>query len=230
MGCGVPVSLAHPGRAAVWWQNVWSHLRYLPTSPLPIFGADWAFLDAVPAGTHYFASIRSDTLVFRTRPRVGIPRYRGRGRKPPTVRVPRGRAQTVATLAASPRLSLDPGGAGGRGEGADPGRGRRPPGLPGPGRPAARHAGLALPAPPGGRPAQGRLLECPGRPPLVALCRAATLRWPIDQCFQDGKSQVGMDHYEQRSWPAWHRHMLYVCLALHFLLRLRHQFKPPPRP
>ena len=70
--------------------------------------------------------------------------------------------------------------------------------------------------------------NAPADPPLVALCRAATLRWPIEQCFQDGKSQVGMDHYEQRSWPAWHRHMLYVCLALHFLLRLRHQFNPPP--
>ena len=41
------------------------------------------------------------------------------------------------------------------------------------------------------------------------------------QCFQDGKDQVGMDYYEHRSWPAWHRHMTYVFLALHFLLRLR---------
>jgi hypothetical protein len=37
-----------------------------------------------------------------------------------------------------------------------------------------------------------------------------------------------MDHYEHRSWPAWHRHMLYVCLALHFLLRLRLRFKKTP--
>ncbi len=61
--------------------------------------------------------------------------------------------------------------------------------------------------------------------PLADLCRAATLCWPIEQCFQDGKSQVGMDHYEHRSWLAWHRHMLHVFLALHFLLRLRLRFK-----
>ena len=67
--------------------------------------------------------------------------------------------------------------------------------------------------------------NAPADTPLAALCRAATLRWPIEQCFQDGKSQVGMDHYEHRSWPAWHRHMLYVFLALHFLLRPRLQFK-----
>ena len=34
-----------------------------------------------------------------------------------------------------------------------------------------------------------------------------------------------MDHYEHRSWPAWHRHMTYVFLALHLLLRLRLRFK-----
>jgi len=34
-----------------------------------------------------------------------------------------------------------------------------------------------------------------------------------------------MDRYEHRSWPAWHRHMIYVFLALHFLLRLRIKFK-----
>ena len=28
-----------------------------------------------------------------------------------------------------------------------------------------------------------------------------------------------MDHYEHRSWPAWHRHMIFVNLALNFLLR-----------
>jgi SRSO17 transposase len=51
------------------------------------------------------------------------------------------------------------------------------------------------------------------------------MRWPIEQCFKEGKDQLGMDKYEHRSWPAWHRHMLYVFLAQHFLLRLRLRFK-----
>jgi SRSO17 transposase len=46
-------------------------------------------------------------------------------------------------------------------------------------------------------------------------------RWPIEQCFEDGKKHLGMDHYENRSWKGWHRHMLYVSLAMLFLLRLR---------
>jgi hypothetical protein len=54
------------------------------------------------------------------------------------------------------------------------------------------------------------------------------MRWPIEQCFQEGKSQLGMNHYEHRSWPAWHRHMTYVFLALHFLMRLRIRLKKSP--
>ena len=57
------------------------------------------------------------------------------------------------------------------------------------------------------------------------MVKASTMRWPIEQCFQEGKGQVGMDCYEHRSWPAWHRHMTYVFLALHFMLRIRLRFK-----
>ncbi|GFP41134.1 hypothetical protein HKBW3C_00260 [Candidatus Hakubella thermalkaliphila] len=57
------------------------------------------------------------------------------------------------------------------------------------------------------------------------LKRALLMRWPIEQCFEDGKRYLGMDHYENRSWNGWHRHMLYVFLAMLFLLRLRLKFK-----
>jgi len=57
------------------------------------------------------------------------------------------------------------------------------------------------------------------------LWDALVRRWPIEQCFEDGKKQLGMDHYENRSWPGWHRHMLYIMLAMLFLLRLRLRFK-----
>jgi SRSO17 transposase len=190
-----------------------------------VFGADWAFLDAVPPGTAYFASIRANTPVFLTPPRVGVPRYRGRGRKPTRPRVTRGRAQTVGAIATSPAC---PWTSVVLAEGAK-----------GPIR--AEVAALRVTPAVGGLPRDTpvwlflRRLEdgqvkyafsnAPADTPLAALCRAATLRWPIEQCFQDGKSQVGMDHYAHRSWPAWHRHMLYVCVALHFLLRVRHQLK-----
>ena len=57
------------------------------------------------------------------------------------------------------------------------------------------------------------------------LDKASTLRWPIEQCFEECKSYLGMADYETRSWPAWHRHMLYVFIAHLFTLELRLKFK-----
>ncbi|MHB1652896.1 MAG: hypothetical protein ACYCVD_10535 [Desulfitobacteriaceae bacterium] len=47
------------------------------------------------------------------------------------------------------------------------------------------------------------------------------MRWPIEQCFNEAKDELGMDHYEFRSWTAWHRHMLLVFIASAFLLEIR---------
>ena len=33
----------------------------------------------------------------------------------------------------------------------------------------------------------------------LELAKASTMRWPIEQCFEDGKSYLGMDHYGHRS-------------------------------
>jgi hypothetical protein len=72
--------------------------------------------------------------------------------------------------------------------------------------------------------------NAPVNMPLSEMCKASMMRWPIEQCFEEGKGQLGMDHYEHRSWPAWHRHMIYVSLGLHFMLRLRIQFKKNSSP
>ena len=43
--------------------------------------------------------------------------------------------------------------------------------------------------------------------------------------FEEGKGEIGFDHYETRSWLGWHHHMLLVALAHHFLVRLRVRLK-----
>jgi SRSO17 transposase len=65
---------------------------------------------------------------------------------------------------------------------------------------------------------------------LGEMIRVSGLRWPIEQCFQEGKSEIGMDHYEHRSWDAWHRHMTFVFLGQLFLIRIRHLLKKKVRP
>lgn len=57
------------------------------------------------------------------------------------------------------------------------------------------------------------------------LDRAATLRWPVEQCFEDGKSYLGMSHYECRTYPGWMRHMLFVMIAHLFTTKVEAQFK-----
>ena len=43
------------------------------------------------------------------------------------------------------------------------------------------------------------------------------LRWGIEQCFEEAKTELGMDHYEVRKYPGWHHHML-TCMMAHFFL------------
>jgi len=43
------------------------------------------------------------------------------------------------------------------------------------------------------------------------------IRWSVEQCFQECKSELGMDHYEVRKYTGWNRHML-TCMLAHFFL------------
>jgi len=43
------------------------------------------------------------------------------------------------------------------------------------------------------------------------------LRWAIEQCFEETKSELGMNHYEVRKYQGWHHHIL-TCMLGHFFL------------
>ncbi len=65
------------------------------------------------------------------------------------------------------------------------------------------------------------LSNAPADTPLDTLVWVSGMRWPIECCFAECKSEVGLDHYEMRFWPGWHHHMTLVLLAHHFLVRLQ---------
>ncbi len=52
-----------------------------------------------------------------------------------------------------------------------------------------------------------------GRPvSLPALVRVAGKRWPVEECHQQGKGQVGLDQHQVRTWHSFHRHtVLSMC-------------------
>lgn len=61
----------------------------------------------------------------------------------------------------------------------------------------------------------------PENTPLLRLVEVAGSRWTIECCFESAKGEVGLDHYEVRSWHGWHRHMTLSLWAHAFLTVLR---------
>ncbi|MEU0157068.1 IS701 family transposase [Micromonospora fulviviridis] len=59
--------------------------------------------------------------------------------------------------------------------------------------------------------------------PLHTLVRVAGSRWSIEELFQTGKGQVGLDHYQVRGWTGWHRFITLAMLALAVLTILAAQ-------
>ena len=38
-----------------------------------------------------------------------------------------------------------------------------------------------------------------------------------EECFQTGKNEAGLDHYQVRDYTAWYKHMTLAMIALAFL-------------
>jgi hypothetical protein len=48
------------------------------------------------------------------------------------------------------------------------------------------------------------------------VCVAGT-RWHIEEIFESAKGEIGLDHYEVRTWTGWYRHITLAMLAHAFL-------------
>jgi hypothetical protein len=53
------------------------------------------------------------------------------------------------------------------------------------------------------------------------------MRWAVEEGFQAAKGQVGLDHYQVRTWASWHRHVTLAMLALAFLMACAAAAAPP---
>ena len=51
-------------------------------------------------------------------------------------------------------------------------------------------------------------------------------RWPVEQGYQQMKEELGLDHFEGRSWHGFHRHAVLVMLAYGFLTLERLRLQP----
>jgi SRSO17 transposase len=195
-----------------------------------LYGDSPAFRDGVAAmGKWYFTEIACSTLIWRCRPAVFLPPWSGRGKRPTKLRLrtPTNKPRRVDTLVAHvpkkswTRATIKEGSKGplvcdfaflrvteARG------------GLPGPQVWLVIRRNLDDPA-----QVKFYFSNAPRDVPVLDLVRVSGMRWPIESIFEEGKGEVGFDHYETRSWLGWHHHMLLSFLAHHFLVRLRLQLK-----
>jgi len=56
---------------------------------------------------------------------------------------------------------------------------------------------------------------------LEELAKAAGSRWQVEIAFEEAKGEVGLSHYEVRSWHGWYRHITLALFAHAFLAAVR---------
>jgi SRSO17 transposase len=64
------------------------------------------------------------------------------------------------------------------------------------------------------------------RLPTKAFClKLSRSRWHIEQYFQRSKDDLGLDHFEGRSWTGFHHHLVLSALAYLFILTIHQRSK-----
>jgi SRSO17 transposase len=71
------------------------------------------------------------------------------------------------------------------------------------------------------------LVFAPASTTREQMVQASGGRWRIEEDFENGKD-LGLDHYEVRSWSGWYRHITLVILALAFLTGICASLQAPP--
>lgn len=195
-----------------------------------LYGDSPAFRDGVAAtGKYYFTAIKDNSLIWCAPPKVHVPQWSGHGRHPTRLRLSDKRKHPLQVKELVKKIQKQ-----------DWVRATIKEGSKGP--IVCDFAFLRVTESRGGLPAAELWLiirrnlddpseikyffsNAPISAPLSEFVRISGMRWPIETIFEEAKGEVGMDHYEMRSWIGWHHHMLLVSLAHHFLVRLRIRFQ-----
>jgi SRSO17 transposase len=69
-------------------------------------------------------------------------------------------------------------------------------------------------------------IHLPRRTALADLVALAHQRWPIEQQYQQLKTELGLDHFEGRTFPGWHHHVVLSAVAYAFLQHERMPREP----
>jgi len=233
--CGVPDNLAFQTKPEIALALL---QRAVTLGTLPfqwvaadiLYGSSPAFRDGVAdLGKWYFTEIKDSMPLWRRRPAVYLPVWKGQGRHPTRLRLCNPTDQPIsvsALVTALPKNAWTT---------AKIKEGSKGPivcnfaflrvtearnNLPGPDIWLIIRQNLDDPT-----ELKFYFTNAPTNTPVQDFIRISGMRWPIETLFEETKGEVGFDHYEMRSWLGWHHHMLLVSLAHHFLVRLRIRFQ-----
>ena len=229
--CGVPEDLRYKTKPEIGLELLQKavkrgHLPFQWVAADELYGDSPAFRDGVAdLGKWYFTEIKSTTPIWRTQPKVYVPKWTGRGRRPTRLRLRYARQHPVQVKELVRNIPKQDWTQAVIKEGSK-------------GPIACEFAFLRVTESHSNLPTGEVWLilrrnlddpsvikyyfsNAPANTPLSQFVRISGMRWPIETIFEEAKGEVGLDQYEMRSWLGWHHHMLLVSLAHHFLVRLR---------
>jgi SRSO17 transposase len=61
--------------------------------------------------------------------------------------------------------------------------------------------------------------------PLGTLLLVGFSRWPVEHCFEDGKDELGMDHFEGRCYLGLKRHLMLTMVSYLFLATVKNEWR-----
>jgi hypothetical protein len=183
------------------------------------FGQDRVFLDSLPSDLVYFADVLSGAQVFPERPEMILPEYCGRGARPAKL-VPTIPAKAVKDLVAEKSAPWN-----------DMALGNGPT--------LARDKLVRVVEIRDGKSAKEvwiyarelgeksikySLRDAPIEAKLEDFRFAGSTRWPIEQCFDERKTYLGMGHCEARTLHGWRRRISLTLIAHLFATKLKIRF------
>ena len=232
--CGVPADLITKTKPEIGLELL---KRAIERKSLPfqwvaadeLYGDSPAFRDGVAAlNKWYFTEIKCSSLIWECRPEVYLPEWKGCGRRPIRLRLCN---QTDHPVRVDDLVPVIPTEAWSKATIKEGSKGpivcnfaflrliESRANLPGPEVWLIIRRNLDDPT-----VLKFYFSNAPVETPLIEFVRISGMRWPIESIFEEDKGEIGLDHYETRSWLGWHHHMLLVALAHHFLVRLRVRF------